>query len=141
MACLLELGIDHFCEIFEGFGASQKATVHKEAGCAPDSRLGSLLLVIVDHCFETLIQNVLLKSRRVETDVFCVLLQVCQLELLCVFKELVVVLPEFPLSVCNDRGRVRQRSIFVERQRKMLPYDTDLVAISAANLVEGRTDP
>ncbi len=70
-----------------------------------------------------------------------VLDQMLSLNLRLILEELVVILPEFSLVLRRERSQRRQRRILMKVEWEVFPNDANVVAVSLANLLEGRTDP
>jgi hypothetical protein len=136
-----EFSIDHLGELLKRLSPVQEAAVDEERWRARDSkgaRLGHIVLHTLLQCW---IREVLFKLRRIEADLFCILLQVVQRELVLISKQLVMELPEFTLTIrCFSCDRSWPGKL-MKIQRVMLPDDAYVVAVSLANLFKGRTDP
>ena len=102
-----EFGVDQLSKLLEWLGPIEEVSVYEECRSSGDSECARLRQIILHSLFQSGVREVLFKRRRVEADLFCILLQVVQLELLLIRKELVVKLPELTLIVCcfrRDRG-------------------------------------
>ena len=133
---LCQFLVDNLLETREA-SLIQLAAIYKNGRCPPDTRLAAVLEVTLHHGCQGRVLHVLLELFHVKAQVISNFIKFRVIELVEIFEELGVKLPEFALLIGGKRGYSGIHCRFVDPDKgKVLENQLDIVRILLEHLLE-----